>query len=224
LWFLPCLFITKFFFAVLTKKVIKTELLLLFLFASALIGSLLYLTIPWIKLPLGLESALTGLPFFGAGYILMKHKKLLTNLRRYRIPLAIFALFGTWVIATANYHISGSQVDMRVNQLGNVPLFYIGAFGGIAGWTIISQIISKNAFLEYVGKHSLVIFAWHNILFKDLETIINSTLTQDILTSIHPIMATVYVLMAITIILFSRFILIKLKSAYRFVPFQIKLT
>lgn len=212
LWFLPCLFITKFSFAVITKKISKTKLLLTFLFASALIGSLLYLTMPWIKLPLGLESGLTGLPFFGTGYLLMKHKALLSNFLKYKLILAVFAMIGTWFVATINYHISGSQVDMRINQLGNVPLFYLGAFGGIAGWTIISQIVAKNAFLEYVGKHSLVIFAWHNILFTDLENIINSVLTQDILTSIHPIMSTVYVIMAISIILFSRFILVRLKS------------
>jgi len=108
---------------------------------------------------------------------------------------------------------------MRVNQLDVTPLFYLGAFSGIIGWTAISQLIARNTLLEYIGKHSLIIFAWHNILLIDLRQIVNSLLTQNILTEIQPFMATVYMGMAIGIILVSRKLVVKLKVAYRFVPF-----
>jgi len=219
LWFLPCLFITKLMFAAITRSVPQTRYILLFLFATGAAGAALSYLVPWLNLPFGFEIALSALPFLGAGYLLNTHKNLLNNFMRYKLPIAATSMLLTVFVATIDFYLSGHQVDMRINQLDVTPLFYFGAFGGIIGWTAISQLISKNAFLEYIGKHSIVIFAWHNILLVDLREVVNSLFTQDILNSIHPFMSTVYVSMAISIILFSRMIIVKLKVAYRYVPF-----
>jgi fucose 4-O-acetylase-like acetyltransferase len=215
LWFLPCLFITKLTFAAITRRITQTNKIMIILFTSAAVGSLLSIFLPWIKLPFGFESALSGLPFLGAGYLFTKHKELLHIFKKYKLIVATIALFFTAIFATMNFSLSGSQIDLRVNQLDNIPLFYLGAFAGIISWTAISQIINKNAFLEYIGQHSLVIFAWHNILLVDLRTFVGSFLKQDILESIHPIMSTLYVCMAISIILFSRILVVKLKAVYQ---------
>jgi len=219
LWFLPCLFITKLLFAAITRRVSHTGKLLLILCVSALLGSLLSLLVPWLKLPLGFEIALTALPFFGMGYLFKIHENFLATFIRYKLPIAAVAMTILVIVASADFSLSGHQIDMRVNQLDVTPLFYLGAFSGIIGWTAISQLIARNTLLEYIGKHSLIIFAWHNILLIDLRQIVNSLLTQNILTEIQPFMATVYMGMAIGIILVSRKLVVKLKVAYRFVPF-----
>lgn len=219
LWFLPCLFITKLTFTTITRKVLRTKFILLFLLASALLGAILAYVAPLIKLPFGFEIALSALPFFGAGYLFKTHKNLFENFARYKLPIAAVSMIVTMIVATIDYSISGHQIDMRVNQLDITPLFYFGAFGGIIGWTAISQLIKKNIFLEYIGKNSLVIFAWHNILLTDLRVITGSILNQDLLNAIHPYMSTIYTGMAISIILFSRKLLLKLKTAYRLIPF-----
>ncbi len=219
LWFLPCLFITKLAFSAITKYFCQTKKLIVILLASATAGALISLLIPWLVLPFGFEIALTALPIFGAGYLVKTQKRVLYIFERYKFPIAPLALLFTAVIATLNFQLAGTQVDMRVNQLNNIPLFYLGAFGGIASWTAISQIIAKNTFLEYLGRHSLIIFAWHYILLMDLEKMINSFLTQDIIQSLQPFMTTLYVFMAISIILFSRALIVKAKAAYRFIPF-----
>jgi fucose 4-O-acetylase-like acetyltransferase len=219
LWFLPCLFITKLLFGVITRSVSHTGKLLLILGVSGFCGSLLSLFAPWLKLPFGFEIALSALPFFGIGYLFRIHENLLATFMKYKLPIAAAALTVLVIVANADFSLSGHQIDMRINQLDVTPLFYLGAFSGIIGWTAVSQLIAKNTLLEYIGKHSLVIFAWHNILLIDLREVVNSILTQDILTAIHPFMATVYVGMAIGIILISRKVVVKLKVAYRFVPF-----
>jgi acyltransferase len=219
LWFLPCLFITKLAFAVITKRMSQIKNVIILLSISGALGSILSISLPWLKLPFGLEIALTGLPFLGAGYLFRIHKSLFHNFEKYKLIIAPPALLFTAIFAGINFHLSGAQVDLRINQLNNIPLFYLGAFGGIITWTAVSQIISKNAILEYIGKHSLVIFAWHNLLLIDLEHIVDTLLSQNIITLVKPLLSTIYVFMALNIILFCQMIIMKLKVSYRFIPF-----
>jgi acyltransferase len=222
LWFLPCLFITKFSFALITRKITQTKNILLALFGTAILGSLIGYFLPWLKLPLGFESALTALSFFGGGYLAMRHKEKLSTFIQQKKMLVVTSALFTILVATINYNLSGSQIDLRINHLGNVVLFYLGAFGGILTWITVSQIITRNAFLEYIGRHSLILFAWHNVLFVDLKNIINMLLDQDIINTMQILMPTFYVGIAISIILFIRTLVVRLKGAYRFTTFFIQ--
>jgi len=222
LWFLPCLFITKLCFALITGKITSNKNILIVLLVSALLGSLMSLYMPWIKLPFGFESALTGLAFFGTGYLVVQNKNKIRIFTQQKVLLAITSMLFTILIATINYRISGSQIDLRINNLGNSFLFYLEAFSGITSCVALSQIISKNIFLEYIGRHSMILFAWHNILFVDLENFINSVLDQNLINTIQFLMPTFYVCIAMSIILSLRMILIKLKSAYRYATFFIQ--
>ena len=222
LWFLPCLFITKLTFAAITRKVSGNKLLLLVLSLSAVIGALISFFMPWLKLPFGFESALTALVFFGGGYLSMQNKKRISIFMNQKKLLILTVTLFTVLIATLNYRISGYQTDLRINHLGNVVLFYLAAFGGIAAVTALSQLITRNIILQYIGKHSLVVFAWHNILFIDLKNLINTLLNQNTINTIHFFMPTFYVCIAISIILFSRLIILKLKDVSRFAFFFIQ--
>jgi acyltransferase len=219
LWFLPCLFITKLCFALITRKIHGTKNILLVLIAGALLGYAMSLFTPWIKLPFGFESALTGLAFFGAGYLAIENKNKLKIFAQQKILLTITTMLFTILIATINYWASGSQIDLRINHLGNGFLFYLEAFSGIAWAVTISQIIARNAFLEYLGRHSLILFAWHNILFVDLENFINSVLDQNLINNVQFLMPTFYVCIAISIILFTRMLVVRLRGAYRYTTF-----
>jgi len=213
LWFLPCLFITKLTFAFLTKKVTQTKKIIAILLGSAVSGYLIAAFFPWLKLPFGFEIALTGIVFFGAGYFFKKYANIFSIFSQHKILVAVTAGLLTILTATINLHASGTKIDMRTNQLDNFFLFYLSAFGGIIGWVTISKILAKNAFLEYIGRHSIVIFAWHNVLLTDLKPIINSLLTQNLINSIKYVMPTLYGATVISIILFSRMVFIKLKGA-----------
>lgn len=219
LWFLPCLFITKLTFAAITRKITQTKQLLIVLLTSAVSGYLLSFFIPWLKLPFGFEIALTGLTFFGAGYLLRIYQQKFKLIIQQKTWVAIVALLFTILIANINYYISGEKVDLRVNQLSNIFLFYLGSFGGIIGIIAMSRVIAKNGLLEYIGRHSMILFAWHNVLFTDLTNFISSMVTKDFLNNMKFIMPTFYAGSIISIILFSRMLVIKLKATLHFVSF-----
>jgi acyltransferase len=214
LWFLPCLFITKLTFATITKKVSQTKTLLGVLVVCGVSGYLLSLYVPWLKLPFNFEIALTGLTFFGAGYLLNINKQLFNIFAKQQALLAVTAMLFTIVIATLHYHATGTKVDLRSNQLNNFFLFYLGSFGGIITWITISRIIRKNAMLEYIGRHSIIIFAWHNVISTDLQNTVKSLLAQDFLNNIKYLLPTIYVFILTSIILFGRMVIMKLKGVY----------
>lgn len=217
LWFLPCLFATKLIFALLTKRVTQTKKLIFVLSFCSLIGYVTSVYLPWLKLPFNFEIALTGLTFFGAGYLLQSNKQLFQTFAKQKPLLATTAMFFTILIATLHYQITGAKIDLRVNQLGNFFLFYLGAFGGIIGWITISRILAKNALLEYIGRHSMGIFAWHNVISTDLHNTVNSLFAQDLLNNVKYWLPTIYAILLMSIILFSRMLLIKLKNVYTFI-------
>ncbi|MGI8420532.1 MAG: acyltransferase family protein [Candidatus Levyibacteriota bacterium] len=213
LWFLPCLFITKLTFALITRKVIKLKLIGFLLLMSGILGYGLSVLLPWIKLPFGFEIALTSLVFFGMGYLWKERKFTLPYLRSYRVPLTLLAILITLLGATTNYHIYQYQTDLRINHLGNFFLFYLSAFSGIFGCLMVSQLITKNAFLEYLGRNSLVLFAWHNLLFVNLKEIMAAVASDDFINSVKLFLPTFYVLTVICIIHLSRKMLLLLKNA-----------
>lgn len=215
LWFLPCLFITKLTFALLTRITKKGTVLSIVLGIFAVSGALVSYFLPWVKLPFGFEVALIGITFFGAGYVVMSNKKRVQFILKQKILLAITAILLTILAAKLNYHISGYQVDMRIGHIGNFFLFYLASFSGIITCMTISKIIATNAFFEYLGRHSMVLFAWHNILFVDLENIINTVFDHSLINTINFLMPTFYVCCAISIILLTRILLTKLTVAYR---------
>ena len=214
LWFLPCLFITKVTFAFVSRKISRIKPLMLFLFGSALSGYVLSIFFPWVKLPFGFESALTGIVFFGCGYLWKQRAFVLARSKKYKIPVAITTMIFTLIVATIQFRATGYAIDLRTNHLGNFFLFYLAAFGGIISCITISQILAKNFFLEYLGSHSMVLFAWHNILFVDLKNFTQTFVARNFVSTITVLMPTLYVFTAMTIILLSRMMVIKLKEIY----------
>src|ERR1700722_3943228 len=99
----------------------------------------------------------------------MQNKQRISLFVQQRKLLILTMVLFRILIATVNYRLSGSQINLRIKPPRTGVLFYLGAFGGIAAVTGLSQLIAQNVVLQYIGKHSLVVFAWHNILFIDLK-------------------------------------------------------
>lgn len=166
LWFLPCLFLAKVFFALLVRIIRDKKVVILTLIISALIGYLLSTFQRDTKLFFGLETAFTGIVFFGAGYLWNTNEKLKHLFIKRKILLLVIAVISAITFAWLNFHFYGSQIDMRLNRLNNYYFFYLGAFSGIAASIVLSMIINKNSFLEYFGKYSLILFVWHTVLYS----------------------------------------------------------
>jgi acyltransferase len=154
LWFLTCLFIVEILFFYILKNVQKPLQILLILFAFSIIGYLESLFIPF-RLPWSTDVALTAVVFFGLGY-LFKLYNYETKLQA-KLTIIIIALVTSISISL----ITEDKVDMNNVQYGNYALFYIAALCGLTMVIFLSKILSKSKTLDYIGRNSLIIFAFH---------------------------------------------------------------
>lgn len=211
LWFLPCLFVTKVGFALIARLVKNCYVLGSILFLFSLVGYAFSIMYPQIKLPFQTESTLSSIVFFGVGYLWSHFEKPTILLEKY--GKNVFLLFVIFCIffATINFNLSGRQVDMRLNHLNNYFLFYLGSFSGILASLSLSVLLKKNIVLEYIGKYSLLLFAWHPLLipyFPQTFSPIISTFIGDFSKSIFPFF---YTIITISILLFIFLVLKKIK-------------
>jgi len=202
LWFLPCLFITKIGFALLTKVTNDTKALLFALLGLSFIGYELAEFYLLAKLPFGIETAFSAIVFFGAGFLMKRNAHVFAAMKNKGFLIFAVGLVLTVVLATVNYNIFGLQIDMRLNRINNYFLFYGAAFAGILSWVAFSMIINKNRILEYIGKHTLYLFAWHYLLFsylKDITAVL--TIATDKAITSQFLLPTTFTIIAVIIIL-----------------------
>jgi acyltransferase len=203
LWFLPCLFLTRFLFYLLLRFSNKTYAVVILMIVLSILGYGYSLFFASYKLVFGLETALTAIVFFGTGYLWksesMKVKKILKNklLLVILISLSLCILFGY-----LNYREYGYQIDLRQDRLNNYFYFYISAFAGITAILALSQLVSKNKLLEYLGRNTLVLFAWHLLLFSYITRFLHFTGLTTFINVLPPFASPVlYSIAAIVIIL-----------------------
>ncbi len=167
LWFLPCLFITKVGFVLLIQFIKKENQIILTLIIFSLIGYFLFINFPNLVLPFGIESAITAIVFFGAGSIIKTNywSRLDFKIKHNSILILIILTMVFLLTSQINFDIYGRQIDIRLNNLGNYFLFYLGAISGIGITVIISKMINKNYILEKIGENALALFVLHPFVF-----------------------------------------------------------
>lgn len=205
LWFLPCLFLAKISFALLTRIATNNKIIIAILLLSSWVGYYFSALLTSQKLFFGLEIAFTAIVFFGAGYLWNQNEKLKTLMAKRKVSFFVLAAFITILFAWLNFHFYGYQIDMRLNRLNNYFLFYIAAFSGIAMALLLSMMIRKNAVLEYFGKHSMLLFVWHTMLFSYFRM---HGIPPIKIAYVSPV---IYLLQAAGIILACRLLIEKLK-------------
>lgn len=203
LWFLPCLFVSKVSLALLTRIVKEKKNILLSLICLSIIGYAFSIFFHQLKLPFSIESALTATVFLGAGYLWNQSEALKHCMTQKRMLILIVSIVSTILFAALNFYLYGHQIDMRLNRLNNYFFFYAGALSGISVCLTGSMIIKKNTLLEYFGKHSLLLFVWHTLLFTYFRT---HAIPPIKIPFINP---TLYIIMAASIILFIQYVLEK---------------
>lgn len=174
LWFLPVLFASRLIFFFLEKFKDK-RIIILFLIFFSIFGFLLSAKFNFIKLPFGIETALSAVVFYGLGFLFMKKEELVNFFSKYKFFIFPVFLVLNLIISTIDFNLYGNQIDMRLGHLHNFSIFYIDAFLGIMAWISFSMILGKNYILELLGRNSLVLFALHPIAFKILFNIKNLT-------------------------------------------------
>ena len=215
LWFLPALFVTRILFALIAGYSVKAKTLIIILTLFSVVGYLLSISAANLKLPFGAETAISAVAFYGAGF-LFKHSekgKLLIN--KYKFFSFVLLLIVGAYLSTLDFNTYGHQIDMRLEHLNNYFSFYLAAFCGIFAWISFSMILHKNSLLEKLGRNSLILFAWHPIVFTYFGVILNATLGSNIIKNIKLFIPLVYTLTSITVILLLNSFYTKLKLTFR---------
>ena len=178
LWFLPCLFIVKQMLWFISRLEIKLIIPVLFLFSA--LGYSFHVFAPTLKLPFGFETALTGVVFFGLGYLWnfvpIKYSQIF---KKNALFLLAILIVSTVIFSLANFNLYNHQVDLRLNRINNYFLFYLSALSGIFAVILISMKTNKNRVLEYFGRNSLLLFVWHLVVFSYISDFVFIFLTSE---------------------------------------------
>lgn len=216
LWFLPCLFVAKIGFYLITKLTTNVKKIAGILFVSSLLGYAGYLYFPDLVLPFSFEVALTGIVFFGGGYLWsVQRDKIKVFVKRYSLPLFFLCVLLCIVFAQLNYDLYDKQIDLRINQLKNYFYFYLASFSGILATVFISIFINHNKFLEYLGKKSLILFGFHNIIFSFVTDFLLLFMPRQTIVDLkNVILAPFYLVTATSIILSIDILIGRIKKLY----------
>src|SRR3989344_1271763 len=209
LWFLPCLFVTKLAFWFVTKFIRRKKLLIPILGIASVLGYESSNIFPKLKLPFGAEIVLTSIVFFGAGHLLNSlsdEKKLV--IQKYAKQLFIISLLicvATAMLSFSTYH---QQVDIRLNRFHNFFFFYIAAFSGIISCMTLSILLNTNILLKKLGKHSMILFVWHLIIFSYITKFLRTFITPQTIDQLRDYyLAPSYTILSLAIILTASLLL-----------------
>lgn len=203
LWFLPCLFVVRIGFSSLVHVVHKRTVILVALVLLSIIGYFVAHYYPHLMLPFGAEIALNGMVFYGLGYLWQTQPEALLN-RFQKQALWIFlgSLLICIVVASVCFSIYHLQIDMRMSRLNNFFYFYAGALSGIISCVAFSMFLKTNRVLEYLGRSTMVLFAWHLVLFSYFSHWLSFYFTDDTLQHWdNLLLSPLYTIAAIIIIL-----------------------
>lgn len=164
LWFLPALFTTEviyYFVIKLSEKFTKAEIpifitMVLIAFTAS---EFLNVTLPW-----GLNQAIIIGWFLYLGYLLKKYNVLekIISKKYVLIPLLL-------AIGFVSCYFNGT-IDCMTNSYKIFPLTILSSLSFSFVVVILSYLIKKNVFLEYIGKNTMSILIFHRIIVLLFQT------------------------------------------------------
>ena len=133
-------------------------------FGLLTIGGLLCSKYHLFILPFSLPNSLLSLPFFVFGFLMRKHLILSKNIYlgsklHILYMLVPFVVFTCWQYPWLCD--LGKQTDISFLMCPHFYFFYTIPFVEIGLWLLISMLIGKNRLLEYLGRNTLPILAFH---------------------------------------------------------------
>jgi acyltransferase len=178
LWFLPCLFVTGLLFYGLTKLSSgESRKLVPLIIAAGVIGYLYPVYVPF-RLPWAADVALSAVVFYGAGNLFKKFIESKVEVKS-RLGLEADSNLGntssqvnrffTGVLILPSLMYIGYLMEfprtdgiaLDVMEYGNFFSFYFLAFLGILTFYYLFEKIGSSRILEYYGRNSLIVLAFH---------------------------------------------------------------
>lgn len=177
MWFLTALFISEiliYLYIKLTKN--KKAFVILGFLISAIIGCLIISRIDkgfyW-----SLDLVPSAISFSMVGYLLKSYKEKITFNKLVYILLMFVFLGVNILVGYLNYRNNG-RADLYELNIGNPIYYYISAISGSLFAIIVSKGIHKERVLEYIGRNSLIYYAYQKSLFITPLLVIVKTLSK----------------------------------------------
>ncbi len=171
LWFISSLFLSNILFYWIYKS-IKTQqmrLLCAFLFMIFIFA---YWKFGGTPLPWNLDVSLFVMPFMVLANYFHNSKKVKAYVNRKSLLFLLASLLSSIIVGWENYHITGKKVDLFFESVGILPLTFVAASCGIFFIILFSRRKTIGLF-KYLGQNSLLIFAWHLIVYSWLGQMYN---------------------------------------------------
>lgn len=172
IWFLLCLFNCNVIFYIIMLFASRRRYFLpKIIIYSCLIGLLGYfLGMQEIKLFLYIDSAMTCMPFFCFGYILRKYTNILYPNRydSYTIPICVILGIVIYLL-TLDFGI----VEYKKNIIGeNILVTYLCGVIGSLFILILSKLVKRVVFLNFVGRYSIMILLVHYVIIRYISPVV----------------------------------------------------
>lgn len=140
-------------------------------FAVLTLAGLLLARYKMYFLPLSLNNALLVIPYFVMGYLL--RKPLVTDADSYQIkkPIQMTTLLALLIVTVFFFPYIctiGRQTDIGGLTHPRYYIFYTLPFLSISLWLLFSMLVSKNKTLEWFGRNTLPIMAFHPPISRGL--------------------------------------------------------
>ena len=171
LWYIACLFFLNIFFYIITKYIKNSFFRGTIVAVFACVG-LLYYKVGGLPLPWNIDVCFTALPFFFGGYILkINSEKIKKIFSKKYAGILLFVVFGgiNVVLGYLNIKTTGKGLEMFDSEYANPVFTYISAFAGVFAVIIFSKFFSFKP-IKFIGKNSLVYYAWHQTIMIPITT------------------------------------------------------
>lgn len=202
-WFLAALFVASILqWAVVS--IAKDKKLLIFILSSVLcLLAFIYYRFGGTVLPWCIDVACVAQFFMNAGYLAQNLFKGTTKVKS--ILLATTLLTINMVAGFACIRFSGYSLDMSIGMYGNEILTLISALAGIGATIYFSQLFS-NRWITYLGKNTMILFAWHSriiivlcgLMYESLGWFQQRTILEQVVYTIVTLAIILCVLIPIT--------------------------
>lgn len=164
-WFLACLFLTELGYYGIHVLCGGKPLVSTAVSGAVCAFGILRYRLGWGSLPWNLDVAMVAQFFFHAGFCFKGLAPKLETIDGWK-PISRLAASGVPMVLCvglgfASIRLSGASMDMSVGWYGNVLLIFPAAFCGILGVILFSRIIDWR-WLQWLGRNTMVIFAWHS--------------------------------------------------------------
>ena len=173
IWFLLSLFVVNLLFYLIYSVSTKTNKhsTLVIVLLSMIVGFIgLLLGYLEINLPLYIDTSLTALPFFMAGFVVKKYTNLLgpNSLDKYTF-LVILLCFAIVAVFSDGKVIFIKNVYSTQSYFTLYPLGFLGTIGIL----YCAKFFNHIPFISYLGRYSIMVLVTHLLFFPRLKPIVS---------------------------------------------------